>query len=348
MNDVFFDGCSLAERPVGVSLEQGMLVVRDLDGAVVRCWIASELSIDALQEGATFHVSPTRAPDEMLVLHDAALAARLAAHARAVQASPGGRHQLSYGAACLAALLGLAALLYVMSPRIAHAVAVHVPLETERALGARLEALLDLGACESPEAEAVLERMTRALDDERGAGYQVRIIDADLPNAFALPGGVVLVTRALVRDADDGDELLGVLAHEVEHIAQRHVLAGALRGALLTALWSITLGDYSGLLVLDPSTAYRIANLEFTRADEQAADDGAVRRLHARGFSHRGLIAFFEHAEEEYGGGEGPSWLSTHPSTEARLARLRAVRDLETPRAPVSDAELETLRRACR
>ncbi|MEY4514349.1 MAG: hypothetical protein RLZZ450_6471, partial [Pseudomonadota bacterium] len=123
--------------------------------------------------------------------------------------------------------------------------------------------------------------------------------------------------------------------------------AGALRGALLTALWSITLGDYSGLLVLDPSTAYQIATLEFSREDEQAADDGAVVRLHRVNLSHQGLISFFRHISKESGDVEGPAWLSTHPSTKARLVALERAQDVLHPRAPLTDTQLKQLRETC-
>jgi predicted Zn-dependent protease len=138
-----------------------------------------------------------------------------------------------------------------------------------------------------------------------------------------------------------------VLAHEIEHIEQRHVLAGALRDVLLTAMWAITFGDYSGLLVVDPSTAYRIANLEFTREDEASADAGAIARLHRAGASHRGLLRFFQRVQEANGTAEGPAWLSSHPSTEARIRALRVADDIDEPAPLLTSAQLDVLRDGC-
>jgi len=168
-----------------------------------------------------------------------------------------------------------------------------------------------------------------------------------MPNAFALPGGIVIMTTGLLSKADDEEEIAGVLAHEVEHVTQRHVLAGALRDAVLSGIWALTMGDYAGLLVIDPSTAYRIANLEFSRKDEQQADDGAVKRLHRAGMSHRGLLRFFERVQEDQGDGDGPEWLSTHPNTDARIARIRALTDIDEPVRVLSDEQLAALKHAC-
>jgi len=91
------------------------------------------------------------------------------------------------------------------------------------------------------------------------------------------------------------------------------------------------MGDYAGLLVIDPTTAYRIANLEFSRSDEQEADAGAVHRLHRAGITHKGLVKFFERIQKDQEGGDGPEWLSTHPATASRIAKLQGVQDVAAP-----------------
>lgn len=344
---VFLDGWSLAEVPVRVTLGAHELRIFDLSDTELRCWPFVGLHVDAMQEGNVYHLTHTSAGDEQLLLRNPELAARALAVTPHVSVLPGGKHKLAYGLAGLSALLAVLAGVYFSVPKLSLFVARRIPLEQERALGGELDFLLAFDECDSKQAAKTLTKLLAELGEKGGVGYQVRVISSEVPNAFALPGGVILVTRGFLREAESGDEIAGVLAHEVEHIAQRHVLAGALRGALLTALWSITLGDYSGLLVLDPSTAYQIATLEFSREDEQAADDGAVVRLHRANLSHRGLISFFEHISKESDDLEGPAWLSTHPSTEARLRALEKVDDVPHPRAPLTDAQLEELRSTC-
>jgi beta-barrel assembly-enhancing protease len=346
IDGVFLDGWSLAEVPVRLALSEHALCLYDARGRELRIWSLAGLHVDAMQEGHAYHVTHASAPGEQLVLHNPELVARLLPRAGEVSALPGGQHKLAYGLALLAILALALGLLYWSAPKLAVWVARRIPLEQERALGGELEFLLQFDRCENEQARAVLTDLLRRLGQPRDVQYDVRILDVDAPNAFALPGGVILVTRGFLREASRGDEIAGVLAHEVEHIAQRHVLAGALRGALLTALWSLTLGDYSGLLVIDPSTAYRIANLEFTREDEQAADDGAVLRLHRAGLSHRGLISFFERIGKDHQD-EGPAWLSTHPSSRARMSALERVPDVRSPTEPLDARQLTLLRDVC-
>jgi beta-barrel assembly-enhancing protease len=344
---VFLDGWSLAEVPVRVVLFDRELRIFDLSGAELRCWPFVGLHVDAMQEGNAYHLTHASAGDEQLLLRNTELAARALASTPHVSVLPGGKHKLAYGLSGLGALLAVLAGLYFSVPTLSLFIARRIPLEQERALGGELDFLLTFDECDRKQAAKTLTKLLSELGEKGGVGYQVRVTGSEVPNAFALPGGVILVTRGFLREAKSGDEIAGVLAHEVEHIVQRHVLAGALRGVLLTALWSITFGDYSGLLVLDPSTAYQIATLEFSREDEQAADDGAVARLHRANLSHRGLISFFERISEESGDLEGPAWLSTHPSIKARLRALEKVDDVLHPRAPLTEAELEALRSTC-
>jgi beta-barrel assembly-enhancing protease len=172
-------------------------------------------------------------------------------------------------------------------------------------------------------------------------------MDAEMPKAVALPGGIVIVTTGLLKKADDEVEVAGVLAHEIEHVTQRHVLAGFLRDAVLSGLWALTMGDYAGLLVIDPTTAYRIANLEFSRSDELEADAGAVTRLHRAGMSHHGLLTFFEKIRKDPESGDGPEWLSTHPATESRIAKLKSLPDVAQPARVLDDEERAALKHAC-
>jgi predicted Zn-dependent protease len=334
----FLDGWSLAAVDVHVEVSHAGLRIVDASGGERGAWTATGLACDAMQQGGVMHVSHASAPQETLVVADPALAGRVLAICERVEALPGGRHPARFVVICSVALVLLGAAAYYAMPQLAHFIAVNIPLEHERAFGSRVEAVLDLAGCQSKPAHAALERIERKLlGTSQQNLFEVRLIEAKEPNAFALPGGVIVVTTALLKEAASPDEVAGVLAHEIEHVVQRHVLTGLIRDALLSGLWAVSVGDYSGLLVVDPTTAYRVANLQFSRADEMAADSGAVTRLHRAGLSHRGMLSFFKRRQKE-ASLAGPSWLSTHPSASDRIARLNAVKDLPGAR-PALDAE---------
>lgn len=343
----FLDGWTLAEQPVTVQVVAGALRILADGGRVLGTWDAAGLQSDAMQEGGVLHVSHAKVPQETLVVRDPELEARVLAMCKHVTELPGGKKRSRFIAALLAGLILLGGSLYYGTPIAARFVAQRIPLEQERALGAQVEAFLNFSRCADSSAQEALEVLAKALAHDARQAYEVRLMDSQTPNAFALPGGIVVMTTGLLRKADDETEIAGVLAHEIEHITQRHVLAGFLRDAVLSAIWALTMGDYAGLLVIDPSTAYRVANLEFSRGDEQEADAGAVQRLHRAGLTHHGLSRFFERIAADHQDGDGPEWLSTHPATASRIAKLKGIADVANPARILSDDQLAALQHAC-
>jgi beta-barrel assembly-enhancing protease len=339
----FLDGWSLASHVVSVEVAADGLRVRNGEERLLASWARDGLVCDAMQAGV-LHVSHRDAPHETLVVSDPALEACIyALRPPTVEAVPGGKRRLRYALTCLGILLGLGAGAYLAVPGLSRLIARRIPLAKERALGAQLELVLDSSTCLNPAAQPVLDQLVRRLG---GQQFQVRVMKDATPNAFALPGGIILVTDRLLKEAESPDEVAGVLAHEIEHIAQRHILAGLVRDTILTGLWSITVGDYAGLLVLDPSTAYHIANLEFSRADEAAADAGALQRLRAARIRHDGLATFFERISKRYGNSV-PKWLSTHPSNADRVAKLRSEPEPAAAEPALSAEAFAVLQRGC-
>lgn len=345
----FLDGWSLAEQPVWVEVLEGGIGLRILTPGerALGTWTAAGLSSDAMQEGGVLHVTHTSAPQETLVVRDPELERQVLAICKQVSSLPGGQRRVRFIALLLGGLGLLGAALYYGTPIAARFVARRIPLEQERVLGAQIETFLDFSKCSDDSAEAALKVLAKRLAHSPSEVYEVRLMDSEMPNAFALPGGIVVMTTGLLHKAEDETEVAGVLAHEIEHVTQRHVLAGVVRDAVLSGIWALTMGDYAGLMVIDPSTAYRIANLEFSRSDEQEADDGAVMRLHRAGITHKGMIRFFERVQKDVDMDEGPEWLSTHPATATRIAKLQGVADVANAKPALDDEQRAALKHAC-
>jgi Zn-dependent protease with chaperone function len=343
----FLDGWSLAELQVLVEAVDGALRITDASGHVKGTWDAAGLHSDAMQEGGVLHVTHDSAQQETLVVRDPELERLVLAMCKRVVALPGGKNRWRFIGVAFASLVALGAGLYFGAPIAARFVARQIPLEQERALGAQVELFLDFSRCKDESAQSALQALAKKITHDASEVYETRLMDSEMPNAFALPGGIVIMTTGLLRMADDEAEIAGVLAHEIEHVTQRHVLAGFLRDAVLSAVWALTMGDYAGLMVIDPTTAYRIANLEFSRSDEMEADAGAVKRLHRAGLTHTGLLKFFERIQHGESATDGPEWLSTHPSTDARIARLKVIEDLASPVRALDADQLAALKNAC-
>lgn len=159
------------------------------------------------------------------------------------------------------------------------------------------------------------------------------------PNAFALPNGTIVVTDAMVDHITGmgseltgrlADELAGVLAHEIGHVQGRHSLKSLVRASVTGALSWTLFGDFSAVAAGAPAILLR---LQYSRAMETDADDYAARLLKSHGISPTCLAELFESLEKDSRrsmNAQGPSWLrsatdylSTHPSSQERMARLR-------------------------
>jgi predicted Zn-dependent protease len=154
------------------------------------------------------------------------------------------------------------------------------------------------------------------------------------PNAFALPGGTIVLTDELVRRVDaDAAIVTGVLAHELGHLRERHGLRLLAQVGALGLLWSALLGDFSGLLATAPAL---LGQASYSRDAEREADGEAVRVLRAAGIAPTVMVTLFEKlaarddAPSQAGardGDDAPSWLgiaiASHPADAERIRFFR-------------------------
>jgi predicted Zn-dependent protease len=146
------------------------------------------------------------------------------------------------------------------------------------------------------------------------------------PNAFALPGGSVLVLDEIVELSDDDDEIIGVLAHEMGHVTERHAVRQMLQGSAVTLAMLWYVGDVSNLLATAPST---LLETRYSRDFERRADAFAMRMLTLNGIPSTRLadmLGLLEQAHKQRSAAEKTDWpdyLSTHPNTQERIGALR-------------------------
>jgi beta-barrel assembly-enhancing protease len=162
---------------------------------------------------------------------------------------------------------------------------------------------------------------------EWGGGDSLRILivaDTSMKNAFAFPGGAIVVYTGMLRMLDDQEEWLGLLAHESGHVKLRHGMRGIVRGSILGIGMSLVFGDLSGISAVIMDNAGSLMKLKYGRDDEAAADAFARERMAAAGYPPAALARLFRKflALEKQ-----PKWaafMSTHPATEERIAGLEA------------------------
>ncbi len=330
------DGRSAARQEVSVHLDLSGLRMRDRDGREIARWPYEALRL--LDEDLGAGPLRLKCGDEgeaRLTLADRRLLADLAAYApqltQARRGHPGLMRALGLGAA---GLFVFVAIVWVVVPRMAEWTAAQIPLSWEEALGERamdqtVEVLSALGEgrlrfCAASAGQAALERLSARLAAAAAAPYrfQVSVLDLELANAFALPGGRIVFFRELIDQAESPDEVAGVLAHEMGHVSRRHGTQALLRSLGLQVLFGLLLGDLGEGLF--GSLGAAMLSFSYTREAEAEADAVALDLLEDAGIRADGLAAFFRRLAET--GWELPAalqLLSTHPSHDAR-ARLFA------------------------
>lgn len=166
--------------------------------------------------------------------------------------------------------------------------------------------------------QAIGERLTA------GSAYRYRWFIADRKdiNAFAAPGGVIVVHSGLIAQTAQAEELAGVLAHEVAHVEQRHSLKNLMKTAGLGVLLSLALGDFSGTAL--GNAAGKLTELKFSRDAETDADREGLRRLVDAGIAPHPMADFFSKLGSKESG-MMPSMLATHPASAEREERLRSM-----------------------
>jgi len=161
--------------------------------------------------------------------------------------------------------------------------------------------------------------------------WQYQVVNSDVVNAFALPGGFIYVNRGVLERASNMSELAGVLGHETEHVVRRHSVKqmeqaqGANVGVgILCALTGVCQSGVAQAAINIGGTA---VFAKFSRTDEVQADEGGFNNVMRAGISPRGMLTFFQKllAEEQQSGGRGSTaaWFADHPGTTDRIADIQ-------------------------
>ena len=162
-------------------------------------------------------------------------------------------------------------------------------------------------------------------------GYRYRVLNSSVPNAFALPGGCIVINRGLLVNLKSEAELAAVLGHETGHVTARHSLAGyqrAMAANLLLAGVSVAAGGKTGVMQISGITASLVEN-GFSRDQEREADWLGIDYMVKAGYSPEGAIRLQEYFYTQLEGGKNPMFVEglfrTHPFSRERLENARAL-----------------------
>jgi predicted Zn-dependent protease len=160
--------------------------------------------------------------------------------------------------------------------------------------------------------------------------YQFAVLDSNVQNAFAVPGGVIFVSRSLVSILTDESELAAVLAHEVGHVSAKHALKSTQRAQFFEGVGTITAASVRG--DKGKKFASAIGDMQTVLFDkgldkemEFEADLAAMETTYRTGYDPSALIRVLEKLQQLEASSKDKkgSWFSTHPPLSERIARLR-------------------------
>lgn len=169
---------------------------------------------------------------------------------------------------------------------------------------------------------------------QRGINYTFFVVNSDVVNAFAVPGGYVYVNRGLIERAGNASELAGVLAHEISHVELRHSvkqMEQAQGANAAITLGTVLLGQPSSVAAAGINVAGTAIFAKFSRDDENEADANAIPLTIASGYNPQGLVSMFQRLIqlEKTQPSAIAQFFSTHPTSQDRIntvqARINAV-----------------------
>jgi beta-barrel assembly-enhancing protease len=149
------------------------------------------------------------------------------------------------------------------------------------------------------------------------------LADEQTVNAFALPGGQIFITAALLDRLETEAQLAGVLGHEIGHVVGRHSSEHLAKQKLtqgLTGAVGVAAGDYNAARMAQMVGA--MINMQYGRSDELESDKLGVKFMTDAGYDPRALMRVMEILEEASGGARQPEFMSTHPNPGNRIAQI--------------------------
>jgi predicted Zn-dependent protease len=238
--------------------------------------------------------------------------------------------------------IGVAAYIWLM-PMLTGWLSTLLPLDADRRIGeaywSAMAPTLTLDTARS----AALQRFGDELELAPDFKLTFHVAQDDQVNAFALPGGHIVVYTGILDGMKEPGELAALLAHEGTHVQLRHSMRGIMRELSGAVLLSLIIGDVGTLTTIVAERADDLRGLAYTRGLESEADAVGMERMAADSLDPQGMVKLLQLLEREAQDmPEGLSFLSSHPLTTERIA-VAEEKAKALGHAPSRDAELERL-----
>jgi len=226
----------------------------------------------------------------------------------------------------LIASLSIAVLVvYTLLGLLINVLAPYLPASLETRMG---KAILAEWTVEEDDAtvESYQEILEKLIGQEEASVYEIRIIDMDQVNAFAIPGGFIVFSTAFVEAFEDEETVAFALGHELGHFMNRDHIKAYGRSMVLYTITGLISGEESASSTLFLDVLSK-AEMKFSQSDELKADAYGAGLLYEAYGSYNGGLEFFDYLRDDYSHGQLASYFDSHPHPEKRVKELKKLKN---------------------
>ncbi len=219
---------------------------------------------------------------------------------------------------------------FVLIPAFSEKVAKRIPVSFEESLSKPYLAMLVPkesrcnGDKEYKKIEAIFNRLTATIPESE-YDFKLYVVKSDIVNAFALPGGHIVLYSELLQHTDRPEQVAGVLAHEIQHVTNRHGTESLVKDYSLGLILSVITNDTKSVEQTVGLAKY-LGLMNYSRENETEADEGGMNMLRDAKIDSDGMVEFFEILDGQAGDvPDSLKYFSTHPQTGDRISRLKEI-----------------------
>jgi Zn-dependent protease with chaperone function len=341
---LYFDGRTPTHRNVDVQTErQGVRM--EFEAGTTRIWRYEDFSVRQDRSQGPLRLEYGEFPPEILEIADPEFGEVLG------KRLPKKSLFLSVGFAMLAVLL-VPAIIYWGIPLASGWFAYFIPVSIEKQVGQYVidEVFPSRIVCKTDAGEQALEKLvSRLVPPDSAYVFQVEVVDSGLVNAIAFPGGNILIFRGLLEKSPSADAVAGVLAHEMQHVFQRHGTENLLNQVALSGLFKLLTVEANAIAETLFAGVRTLSLLKYTRELETEADALALQLLYQAGVDPVEMLAMFQVLKNH--SSSLPESISTHPDMSSRMEKLKIIIDQKpdfVSKPVLSKQNWESLQNICK
>ena len=317
---LYFDGRTPTHRKVDVQTDrQGVRI--EFKAGTKRIWRYEDFSVQQDRLQGPLRLEYGEFPPEILEIADPEFGEVLG------KRLPKKSLFLSVGFAMLAVLL-VPAIIYWGIPLASGWFAYFIPVSIEKQVGQYVidEVFPSRIVCKTDAGEQALEKLvSRLVPLDSEYVFQVEVVDSGLVNAIAFPGGNILLFRGLLEKSPSSDAVAGVLAHEMQHVFQRHGTENLLNQVALSGLFKMLTVEANAIAETLFAGVQTLSLLKYTRELETEADALALQLLYQAGVDPVVMLEMSQVLKNH--SSSVPESISTHPNMSSRMEKLKIIID---------------------